>query len=195
MCAGITVKTFSERSLVPRLDKKWPDNFEKNPTGFKVGVASGRVLVKRVGTPRNVSEQEPVWAGKPVNYAAKAAQQAERHELIVAGSVWDQIENNDYLTITCPCSGGPSAKLWVDITIDKVPEKDRERYGRRLTSPWCPKHGPEFAAAIMAGQRNRSDASEAKAALTKQMMSDALRLKAQQERQGMRNRRLASGSS
>src|SRR5271154_5334596 len=69
MCCGITVKTFSA-DLADRLENKWP-NMEK--TGFKVGVASGRVLVKRIGTPRNPAQQEPIWAGKPVNYAAKSA--------------------------------------------------------------------------------------------------------------------------
>jgi class 3 adenylate cyclase len=47
MCAGITIRTASA-DLVERLENKWPDIAE---TGFKVGVASGRVLVKRIGTP------------------------------------------------------------------------------------------------------------------------------------------------
>jgi len=186
LCAGITVKTFSE-AMVERLKKKWPD---ADPTGFKVGVASHRVLVKRIGTLRNPAQQEPVWAGKPVNYAAKAAQQADRHELLVTGSVWDQIECNDYLTITCPCGGGPSASLWTDITIDKIPEEDKERYGRRLGSTWCVHHGAEYAAAIMAGSKRRDDADTAKAALSKQLMSNAIRLKAQTDRRSIRNRRV-----
>lgn len=63
MCAGISVKTFSERHLIPRLEAKWSSHADSYPTGFKVGVASGRVLVKRVGTPRNLSVKRPGFVG------------------------------------------------------------------------------------------------------------------------------------
>ncbi len=85
VCAGITVKTFSE-DLVERLENKW-ENIAEIGTGYKVGVANSRVLVKRVGTPRNPAQQEPVWAGNAVNYATKAAQCADRGEMVVTGSV------------------------------------------------------------------------------------------------------------
>ncbi|AND15828.1 hypothetical protein [Rathayibacter tritici] len=189
MCAAITVKTFSERHLVTRLEKKWPAHADEHPTGFKVGVASGRVLVKRVGTPRNESEQEPVWAGTPVNFATKAAQQADRHELIVAGSVWDRVENNDYLALSCPCGDGPRASLWSDTTIEKIPETNNERYGRRLGSTWCTVHGEEYVNAIIAGKKSRDDANEAKVTLHNQKFADAVRAKAQTERIDLRNRR------
>jgi hypothetical protein len=190
LCAGVTVKTFSERHFVPRLEAKWETHAEEHPTGFKVGIASGRVLVKRVGTPRNLSEQEPVWAGTPVNFATKAAQQADRHELIISGSVWDHIEKNDFLTITCPCSDGPSASLWDDITIDKVPDANAERQGRVLTSMWCSIHGEEYVAAILDGQKKREDATQARAVLQKKLFADALVVKARETRANLRNRRL-----
>ncbi len=47
MCAGITIKTVSARHLVERLTKRWPKNLP--PTGFKIGIATSTVLVKRVG--------------------------------------------------------------------------------------------------------------------------------------------------
>jgi class 3 adenylate cyclase len=190
MCSGITVKTFSEKSLVPRLENKWPAHAEEHPTGFKVGVASGRVLVKRIGTPRNLSEQEPVWAGTPVNFATKAAQQADRHELIAAGSVWDQIEKNDYLTITCPCSDGPSATLWSDVNIEKIPEGNSERDGRMLSATWCDVHGDEYVTAVLDGLTKREDADEARAVLFKSLFANALRVTSQQERRDLRARRL-----
>ena len=189
MCAGITVKTFSERHLVPRLEGKWQSHAENHPTGFKVGVASGRVLVKRVGTPRNLSEQEPVWAGTPVNFATKAAQQADRHELIVVGSVWDRIERNDYLTITCPCGEGPSAKLWRDVTIDKIPEANFEREGRLLSADWCVVHGDEYVTAILDGLKRRDDADEARAVMRKSLFANALMVTAKKKRSDLRNRR------
>lgn len=166
MCAGITVKTFSEKALVPKLKSRWDGDPD---TGFKVGMGSGRVLVKNVGTPRNENEQEPIWAGKPVNYAAKAAQQATRHQLIVTGSVWDAIKNNDYLTVSCGhgTSGGsgPSG-LWEDVEITKLTHDTDEAKGRLLKTCWCDSCGPGFAAAILRGETDRDDAGPVRAAAT-----------------------------
>lgn len=190
MCAGVAVKTFSERHLIPRLEARWETHAENHPTGFKVGVASGRVLVKRIGTPRNLSEQEPVWAGTPVNFATKAAQQAERHELIATGSVWDHIEKNDFLTITCPCGGGPSANLWDNITIDKIPDENAERQGQILTQTWCLIHGDKYVTAILSGKKNRDDAADARTVLQKKQFANAMVVTAREKREDLRNRRL-----
>lgn len=180
MCSGITIKTFSI-DLVSRLEKRWLTIAE---TGFKVGVASGRVLVKRIGTPRNPAEQEPIWAGKPVNYAAKSAQCADRHELIVTGSVWDRVATNDYLAISCGCGTGgkPSTGIWSDMTIERLPEDDPEREGRRLTAAWCKVHGADYCAAVMAGLKKRSNVNQVRKELALSQMSNTIRVKAAQER-------------
>lgn len=161
ICAGITVKTFSQRHLEPVLEQRWPDAPQ---TGFKVGVAVGRVLVKNIGTPRNTNEQEPIWAGKPVNYAAKAAQQANRGELIVTGSVWLAIENNDFLTTSCGHGGTAGstvtpAPLWQDVTINKLDHDEDEAAGRMLTAPWCTECGPGFVNAILSGETTRTESA------------------------------------
>ena len=178
LCAGITVKTFS-RDMVIRLEKKWSDLPE---TGFKVGVASSRLLAKRIGTPRNPAQQEPVWAGKAVNYAAKAAQGAEQHELIVTGSVWDVVEKNDYLAVSCPCGTGPSLGIWADTEIERLPDGDPEAQGRLLTACWCDTHGAEYCAAILDGKRQREDAKALRTALQASQMRTAIRTKARNER-------------
>ena len=184
MCAGITVKTNS-LDFASQIETKWP---AKPETGFKVGVASGRVLVKRVGTPRNPAQQEPVWAGRPVNYATKAAQCADRHELIVAGSVWDRIENSDYLTLSCTCGDGPSDGIWQDFEIEKLPVDDPERQGRRLVSSWCAVHGAEYCNAILAGKKKRTEANGLRESVLLNQMADAVRAKARRERDARRNR-------
>lgn len=159
LCAGITVKTFSV-DLTARIATKWPDAPE---TGYKVGIASGRVLAKLIGTPRNPSQQEPIWSGKPVNYAVKAAQTADTGELIVSGDVWASIEDNDYLTSSCGHGGDAPADLWDNVTIANVPETDDARYGRLLRSTWCAECGGGFCAAILAGQTSRPEAASAAA--------------------------------
>ena len=179
LCAGVTIRTFSE-TLVSKFNNKWSDgNFPE--TGFKVGIASGRVLVKQLGTPRNVDEQEAVWAGKPVNYAAKAAQEADAHELIVTGSVWDHFQENDYVAFSCDCRGGASATLWGDFTIERLRD-EKEKYGRRLKAGWCTACGPEFCSAIRAGVRGRDIPTQARHHLAKTQMSTALAEKAQEDR-------------
>lgn len=159
MCAGISVRTFST-DFTKKLEKKWP---EAPSTGFKVGIASGSILVKRVGLPRHLDLQEPVWAGKPVNYAAKAAQQTDPDHLLVTGSVWDAIEDNDFLAFSCGCSDGQAdsvspSLLWEDRVLDKIP--DDERFGQALKSGWCSNHGEEFCNAILTGETKRPGVTE-----------------------------------
>ncbi len=178
LCAGITIKTFSV-DMVERLEKRWPDLPE---TGFKVGVASSRLLVKRIGTPRNPAQQEPVWAGKAVNYAAKAAQGAERHQMVVTGTVWDVVEKNDYLSISCTCSDGPSDTLWKDAEIERLPDGDAEAQGRVLDASWCSVHGDEYCTAVLDGKRHRDEVTEARKAVAASQMLSAIRSKARNER-------------
>lgn len=185
LCAGITVKTMS-LDLTKRLENKWPQAPE---TGFKVGISSGRVLVKRVGTPRNPSQQEPVWAGSPVNYATKAAQWAGRHELVVTGSVWDRIEKIDYLTFSCDCSE-PTGSIWSDTTIDKLPEDDPERAGRLLTSAWCDTHGEEYCNAVLDGRTDRPELISMRNGMLQGQMENSFRaaLKTKREQERIRRR-------
>ncbi|GAA0613208.1 hypothetical protein HPO96_23235 [Kribbella sandramycini] len=178
MCAAVTVRTFSEK-FSERLEKKWPDS---PTTGFKVGVAEGRLLVKRVGTPRNPNEQEPVWAGKPVNYAAKAAQTAEREQVIVTGTVWDRIEKNDYLAISCGCPDGPSTGIWENTEIENLPEDEPEAQGRLLKAGWCDTHGDEFCNAIMSGLRKREGLDYLRAVVQRSQFESAIAAKARAAR-------------
>ncbi|GAA3298244.1 hypothetical protein Dvina_52285 [Dactylosporangium vinaceum] len=177
VCAGITIKTFSERHLVPRLEKKWETLPE---TGLKVGIGSSPLLVKRVGVPRT-KHQEPVWAGRAVNYAAKCAQLADRHQMIVTGEIWDWISDNDYLAVTCECST-PSPSIWNDVTIEKIPEGDGSREGKLLTATWCAVHGPSYCAAVLSGGKRRTDVTDQRKAAMAAEMKRSIRVKAQNER-------------
>lgn len=169
MCAGITVKTFSERHLVERLNKKWPESLPQ--TGFKIGIASSTVLVKRIGRPAG-PHQATVWPGKAVNYASKAAQSGDVGKLVVSGSVWDSIEGNDFLTFTCDCST-PSPELWQDHDIDRLDHDDVERAGRVLTPSWCLTCGESFCESILAGERTRLSVSGVRADVRQTVFASA----------------------
>ncbi|MCS5521794.1 hypothetical protein NY551_03480 [Curtobacterium flaccumfaciens pv. oortii] len=185
-CAGITVKTFSV-GLSEKIRVKWP----KAPvTGYKVGIASGRVLAKLIGTPRNPNEQEPIWSGKPVNYAAKAAQSAELGELIVSADVWANIEDNDYLTTSCAHGSGDSpAPLWENKIIDNVPEEDDSRNGRVLGASWCSECGESFCDAILAGEVSRPESSEARAESMRSARAGSLKVVMAAKKAAATNRR------
>lgn len=156
MCAGITLKTFSLKTLVPKLKTKWPDTGLPE-TGFKIGIAAGRVMVKNLGLGLDASQHEPIWAGNPVNYATKAAQEADVDELIVTGGVWARIEENDFLTLSCPCGGGPSPTIWEERTLAKLAHDEPEAAGHMLSSAWCDEHGSAFCASILAGRTSREE--------------------------------------
>lgn len=177
LCAAVTIRTFSDE-LVQLLERRWPNAPE---TGYKVGIHAARTLVKRIGTRKVVSEQEAVWAGKPVNYAAKCAQAAERHQVIVTQAVWERFKANDYIAFSCDCNDGPSANLWTDTTVDRLPQDDQAAVV--LESGWCEKCGPEFCDAIRAGETQRDIPTHVRGAIQKMRMQTALAAKRERDAQ------------
>lgn len=149
ICAGITLKTFSERSVVPSIEENMSDRFPD--TGLKVGMASGVLAVKKVGV-RGTTE--PVWAGKPVNWATKCAQKADANQLVATQSVYNKFEDNDYVTYSCGCPDGTAKRLWEDTAVEKLPEDQANC--KLLKSNWCVHHGDEFCNAILGGQKHRT---------------------------------------
>jgi class 3 adenylate cyclase len=182
MCAAITARTFSENKLTYRLAKKWPDLPD---TGFKVGVSTSTLLVKRIGRPHS-PHQDLVWPGKALNYAVKAAQTADAHTIVVTGSIWDAISNNDFLTYSCDCAS-PSPTLWHDHDIEKLDHDEAERSGRMLTSAWCGVCGESFCNAILAGETDRDIPKLQRAAQRSVLFHSSLAKKHQQTRANRRN--------
>lgn len=158
VCSAITVKTYGA-AFTKSVQKKWNDS----PTGMKVGIASGTVLARRVGYEKSGGFRDPVWVGKPVNYAAKCAQQCDRGELVVTGSVWDWIAENSYLTHSCGCHdsrpvGEAASPLWDPFVIDNLVDGDAESQGMRLgQTTWCDHHGAEFCESVLTKKPTRVD--------------------------------------
>jgi class 3 adenylate cyclase len=151
LCAGITLKSFSVRSLEPMIEELFAEGFPD--TGFKVGMSAGVLVAKKVGVR---GTNEPVWAGKPVNYAVKCAGKADRHQLIATANVYERFAGNDYVTHSCGCPDSLARPLWVDIEVEKL---DKHSQCKLLPVGWCTKHGDEFCAAILDGKRKRDDVS------------------------------------
>lgn len=153
-CAGITLKSFSARCIVPQVDDSMDERFPK--TGLKVGMHAGVLVVKKVGVRGEMNE--PVWAGKPVNWASKCAAKADANELIATESVYRKFEDNDYVRYSCGCQGGQwvgrYSDLWSEVRVETIP--DSTVRCMRLSSPWCLEHGDEFCEAILAGKTRRT---------------------------------------
>jgi class 3 adenylate cyclase len=161
LCAGITLKTFSSRDLVPAIEETMSDRFPK--TGLKVGLAASALVVKRVGTRKT---NEPVWAGKAVNWATKCAQRADAHELIATSKVFNKFANNNYVTHSCGClngePGGSISYLWSDTVVEALGDGNVDC--KLLKTCWCKNCGSDFCQAILDGKRGRDDVIKSVAA-------------------------------
>lgn len=179
--AAVTIRTFS----TPLAEMLGTEDFE---TGFKVGMHDSKVLVKKIGTLRKSDQQEPIWAGRAVNYATKCAQFATAHQVIATSSVWAHLSANDYIAFSCGCPDGVSAQLWEEVTVDRLPQG--EQSGVLLNSKWCDTHGSDFLAAILSGERKRDIPEAVRNSLVKSMFRESLERKEERDLQNLRNKRV-----
>lgn len=152
LCAAISMITFSRLRLMQLLEEHLPG---VPPIGIKTGMAVGTITAKRVGIR---GTEEPVWAGKPVNWAVKCAQTADVHELVATKKVFNHFQVNDWVKWSCGCRGGiPNTSnpelLWQTTTVPPLGNE----LCFRLESYWCPNCGDEFHEAILEGEKKRND--------------------------------------
>ncbi len=146
LAAAVTFKTFVKEIFVPTI---------KNRTGIDIGSHIGidqkTVLVKKLGLRRSggrTDRQNEVWAGKPVNMAAKLASLSENGELLASERFFRHIKD-EHALLTCGCPNGIKTNLWSqkDVSAD---EKFDFQLAYSLQSNWCKVHGREYCDAIMA---------------------------------------------
>ncbi len=160
LCAGISLRTFGERHLVPginSMEKSKMREHAQKVTGLKIGLASGTLAVKKVGVR---GKTEPVWAGRPVNFATKCADQAGANEIVATETVFNAFRDNDYVTHSCGCPSGTPSELWSEARVEKLPEEHAQ--GMVLGTGWCVEHGDDFCRAILEGETTRDDVASIK---------------------------------
>lgn len=146
LAAITSFRTFVSEEFSPRM---------KKDTGLELnchaGVDRKTVLVKRLGLRKygqRTDRQNEVWAGKPVNMAAKLASLAEPGQLLVSDRYFDRIPHKRARK-SCGCPSGESTDLWSGVDVSEDPRFDfGMAYG--LTSRWCAKHGADYCEAILA---------------------------------------------
>lgn len=154
LCAAVTLNTFGHKLRTMLKEEFGQDVPEMADSGLKIGADTGVLLVKKIGV--RGEHNEPVWAGKPVNYASKCAAQVEAGRVLVTSAFFKPFLENQYVRYTCGCvlgqKGHPISPLWIRKNVD-VLGSDSEV--RELRSPWCSNCGTDFARAILRGDQDR----------------------------------------
>ena len=161
-CA-ITMRTEVEREVAVRFDKDTSTDWELTAG---VGIDHGTLLVRQLGL--RGTKQNEVWAGKPVNTAAKLSSLAGRNHVVVSDRVFGQYQGASKLRQrallwSCGCDGdaegtgldasaGQTPYLWKEEPVSEDLGLDFHNF-HRLESKWCETHGSEFCETIITGKR------------------------------------------
>lgn len=142
LAAAVTFKTFAHLVAIPAIEKRCAVK-----VGSHIGIDQKGVLVRRVGLKRTADRddrQNEVWAGKPVNMAAKLASMSEDNELFVSDRFYDKI-TDDKARNSCGCGTEDRKKvpLWSAVDVTRAGKFDFKT-AYKLTSYWCKDHGKEF---------------------------------------------------
>jgi class 3 adenylate cyclase len=145
LASTITFKTFVEDYFT---------NTVKNKTGLNIGSHIGidqkTVLVRKIGLKRKngrTDRQNEVWAGKPVNMAAKLASLSKVGELLCSERYFKSLESNLVLK-SCGCPNNESKDLWEKISVIEDTRFDFD-YAYKLKSIWCQNHGKDYCKRIL----------------------------------------------
>ena len=161
-CA-ITMKTLVAREVADKFNEDASTDW-KLTAG--IGIDRGTLLVRRLGL--RGTKQNEVWAGKPLNMAAKLSSVAASNQLAVSDRVFNgynraSLLRRRALIWSCGCEGGitgdgldvpigETTKLWDQLPAPEDMGLDFEEF-YRLKSEWCKVHGSEFCEAIITGKR------------------------------------------
>jgi len=154
IAAAVSFKTFAELEFLPKIKARLGEE-KASKIGTHIGIDQKTVLVRRVGLRRyrdRDDRRNDVWAGKPVNMAAKLAARSEPGTLLVSDRYYDRIKD-DLVRKSCGCTngniGGEKAELWKkeDLPIESVFDFDSVYC---LGSRWCTQHGNQFYDDIVA---------------------------------------------
>ena len=149
LAATVSFKDFVSREFTPRIKK-----LTNRHIGGHYGIDRKTVLVRKLGLKIVKGEyhrQNEVWAGKPINMAAKLASRSGNNEIWVSKRFHKCLWGDNALW-SCGCvngkPGGKRKELWRTVTVE---EDDRFDFDTAyiLSSNWCENHGKEFCRSIV----------------------------------------------
>ena len=146
----MTFKTFAKEIFTPTVRERTDVK-----VGCHIGIDQRNVFLKRVGIRQlsgRTDRQNEVWAGKPVNMAAKLCGIAKDDELLVSDRYYKNIAGDDKTTKSCGCKEGilvdEKVALWETVDLSSKPQFDFDR-GYMMETTWCVTHGSSFCEAII----------------------------------------------
>jgi len=145
LAATVSFKTFVKDYFTPLIKKK---------TGLTIGGHFGidqkTVLVRKLGFKRyqdRSDRQNEVWAGKPINMAAKLASLSTDNRLWVSDRYFNNLKDEKAL-YSCGCNAEEKAKLWQEEALEDDNRFDFST-AHSLGSNWCDLHGKSFCASLV----------------------------------------------
>ena len=148
LAAAVTFKTFATDEFSPAIAEATDLELDAH-----IGIDQKTVLVRKLGFKRyrgRSDRQNEVWAGKPVNMAAKLASAASEGELLASDRYFANLKD-EHAVQSCDC-GGTKADLWTEVPVADLGLEEIVDFEAawRLKSRWCPTHGNEYCEAILA---------------------------------------------
>lgn len=143
LVAAVTVKTFSYEIFIPTVRAATQLEIASH-----IGVDRKTVLVRKIGMRTGNSRtdrQNEVWAGKPVNMAAKLAGLADAQGLWVSDRFFEMIPD-DRARISCE-SG---VSLWETRDVAGDDRFDFDVAQAIKTNGWCKTHGRDYVETLLA---------------------------------------------
>ncbi|WP_066377497.1 adenylate/guanylate cyclase domain-containing protein [Anabaena sp. CA = ATCC 33047] len=152
LAATVTFKTFVKEVFTPKIKQKTKGII----VGGHYGIDQKTVLVRKIGLKVNQNRQDPyryneVWAGKPINMAAKLASLANIDELLVSDRYFNNLKS-DFVLKSCGCTNGIPQENFSELWLPKnVTEENKFDFNKAysLTSAWCPIHGRFYCQNIL----------------------------------------------
>jgi class 3 adenylate cyclase len=145
LAATISFKTFVYEHFTPKVERLTGQNI-----GGHFGIDQKTVLVRKLGLKfhdNRTDRQNEVWAGKPINMAAKLASLSTGNRLWVSDRFFNNLKNERAI-YSCGCPNGVKSELWdkEDVSHDSKFDFD---VAYSLGSNWCEKHGKSFCANLL----------------------------------------------
>lgn len=145
LAATVSFKTFVDEHFTPLIKEK-----TEQEIGGHFGIDQKTVLVRKLGLKRyqdRTDRQNEVWAGKPINMAAKLASLSTGNRLWVSDRYFKNLKDEKAL-YSCGCPNGDKDLLWREEDLSNESKFDFDK-AHSLGSNWCEIHGKFFCASLV----------------------------------------------
>lgn len=150
LASAVSFRAFVSVSFLPTVRDMLPATVD---VGLHMGADQKTVLVKKLGikdAEGRDSRKNDVWAGKPINMAAKLASQSADEEMLVSDRFYNNISKEEIAQRSCGCQidGTPvpdgEVIVWKGEDVSDNGLFDFDTLYHLQTPGWCPNHGKDL---------------------------------------------------